>query len=254
MTDEGRTFTTTETSFAVVHAIEDAGGATFTGLRSELDLPKSTLYYHLNTLEKLGYVVQEDGVYQLGLRFLSHAEHAKRKERAFDVVRSEARDLADRIPEEISFATAENGRLVVVYHNIGGSAMTDFGIGQYLYLHATANGKVLLAEMPESRVDEIVDRWGLPALTENTITDRAVLKTELDAVRERGYAVNDEEQREGLRSVGAKITKPDGSVLGALAIDGATYRMTEEQIEAQTIGELFDTIDQIETKIEEEQR
>lgn len=250
MTDEDRTFTTTETSFAVVQAIEDADGATFTELRTHVDLPKSTLYYHLNTLENLGYVVKTDGVYQLGLRFLSHAEHAKRKEPAFDVVRSKARDLADRMPEEIDFSTEENGRLVVVYHNIGGSAMTDFEIGQYLYLHATANGKVLLAEKPEDRVDDIIDRWGLPAHTENTITDRTELKAELDRVRERGYAINDEEQREGLRSVGAKITKPDGSLLGALAVDGATYRLTDEHIEEHTVRELFDTIADIEAELE----
>ncbi|KZN23220.1 hypothetical protein A4G99_14285 [Haladaptatus sp. R4] len=250
MTDGSRTFTTTETSFAVIHAIEDANGATFAELRSQLDLSKSTLYYHLTTLEKYGYVVKERGTYQLGLRFLSHAQHAKNKEPAFDVVRSKARDLADRIPEEISFATEENGRLVVVYHNIGGSAMTDFKIGQYLYMHVTASGKMMLAEMSEERVDEIIDRWGLPKLTENTITDRDTLKEELDRVRERGYAINDEEQREGLRSVGAKITKPDGSVLGGLAIDGATYRLTNDQIEGHTVQQLFDTIDEIEAEID----
>lgn len=249
MTDEARTFTTTETSFAVVHVIEDADGATFAELRSRLDLSKSTLYYHLTTLEKLGYVVKERGTYQLGLRFLSHAEHAKRKEPAFDVVRSKARDLADRIPEEISFATEENGRLVVVYHNIGGSAMTDFQVGQYLYMHATANGKMLLSEMTQTRVNEVIDRWGLPELTENTITDRDALKAELDRVREQGYAINDEEQREGLRSVGAKITKPDGSILGGLAIDGATYRLTDEQIKEHTIQQLFDAIDEIEAEL-----
>lgn len=246
MTDEVRTFKTTEVSFAVVHAIEDAEGATFSELRSKLDLSKSTLYYHLVTLENLGYVVKEDGVYQLGLRFLSHGENAKRKEPAFDVVHSRARDLADRIPEEISFATEENGRLVVVYHDIGGSAMTDFQVGQYLYMHATANGKMLLSEMPEKRVDEIIDRWGLPKLTDNTITDQDELKAELDRVHDQGYAINDEEQREGLRSVGAKVTKPDGTVIGSLAVDGATFRLTDEYIEEHTVQQLFDTISAIE--------
>jgi DNA-binding IclR family transcriptional regulator len=246
MTDEARTFKTTKASFEVVHAIEDVGGATFSDLRSELDLPKSTLYYHLTTLEKLGYVVKEDEVYHLGLRFLCLGENAKQKEPAFAVVSSKARDLADRIPEEISFATEENGRLIVVYHDIGGSAMTDFQVGQYLYMHATANGKVLLSEMPEERVDGILDRWGLPKLTDNTITDRAELKAELEKVRNQGYAINDEEQREGLRSVGAKVTKPDGSIIGSLAVDGAPFRLTDEHIEEHIVQQLFDTINAIE--------
>lgn len=246
MTDETRTFKTTEASFAVVHAIEDADGATFSELESKLDLSKSTLYYHLETLEKLGYVVKEDRVYQLGLRFLAHGENAKRKEPAFGVVHSKVRELADRIPEEISFATEENGRLIVVYHDIGGSAMSDFQVGQYLYMHATANGKMLLSEMSEERVDAIIDRWGLPKLTDNTITDRDELKAELDKVRDQGYAINDEEQREGLRSVGAKVTKPDGTVIGSLAVDGAPFRLTDEQIEKHTVQQLFDTINAIE--------
>lgn len=249
MPDQTRTFKTTEASFAVVHAIEDANGATFSELRTKLDLPKSTLYYHLATLEKLGYVVKEDGVYELGLRFLSHGENAKQKEPAFNVVSSKARDLADRIPEEISFATEENGRLVVVYHDIGGSAMSDFQVGQYLYMHATANGKVLLSEMSEERVDEIIDQWGLPKLTENTITDREELKAELEKVQEQGYAINDEEQREGLRSVGAKVTKPDGSVIGSLAVDGAPFRLTDEHIEEHTVQQLTDTINEIEQEL-----
>lgn len=249
MTDEPRTFKTTETSFSVVHAIEDTDGATFSELQSRTELSKSTLYYHLATLEKLGYVVKDDGMYQLGLRFISHGENARSKEPAFGVVHSKARELADRIPEEISFATEENGRLVVVFHDIGGSAMTDFQVGQYLHMHATANGKMLLSEMPEERVDEIIDRWGLPKLTENTITDRDELKAELDTVREQGYAINDEEQREGLRSVGAKVTKPDGTALGSLAVDGATFRLTDEHIEEHTIQQLSDTIDAIENDI-----
>lgn len=249
MTYGGRTLSTTESSFKVIHTIEDLDGATFTELKSQLGLTKSTLYYHLATLEKLGYVVKEDGTYQLGLRFLSHAEHAKRKEPAFNVVHSKARELANRIPEEISFATEENGRLVVVFHDIGGAAITDFEIGQYLYLHATANGKVLLSEMPEDRIETIINRWGLPGLTENTITDQEVLMKELERVRDQGYAINDEEQREGLRSVGAKVTKPDGSILGCLAVDGPTYRLTKDKIVEQTLEELFNTIDEIEAEL-----
>lgn len=250
MPDTSRTFTTTETSFMVIQTVQNANGATFTELKSQLDLPKSTLYYHLNTLEELGYLVKSDGEYQLGLRFLSHAEQAKQKKPAFSIVQAKAEALANRIPEEIDFAVEENGRLIVVYHSIGGAALTDFKIGQYLYLHATANGKVLLSEMSEDRVDEIIDRWGLPKFTENTITEKSALMDELDDVREQGYAINDEEELEGLRSVGAKITKPDGSVLGSLAIDGAPFRLTNEQIEEHTIDELFSTIDEIESELE----
>ncbi|MDG5777193.1 IclR family transcriptional regulator [Haloarculaceae archaeon H-GB2-1] len=251
MTDDDgpRTLKTTETSLSLVQTVQDLGGAAFTELRSELDLSKSTLYYHLNTLEKAGYLVKSDGEYQIGLRFLSHAEYAKRQEPAYDVVRAKAQELADRVAEEIDFSVEENGRLVVVYHNIGGDAMTDFQIGQYLYLHATAGGKVMLAEMPERRIEQIIDQWGLPELTDNTITEKAALMEELDVIRERGYAINDEEEREGLRSVSATINRSDGSVLGSLAVDGPTYRLTNERIETRTSEELLGVIEEIESEL-----
>lgn len=157
--------------------------------------------------------------------------------------------LANRIPEEIDFAVEENGRLIVVYHNIGGAAMTDFKIGQYLYLHATANGKVLLAEMSKDRVDETIDRWELPKFTENIITEKSALLDELDDVREQRFAINDEEEIEGLRSVGAKITRPNGSILGSLAVDGAPFRLTDKRIEEHIVDDLFNTIDEIESKL-----
>lgn len=246
---EDRTYTTTETSFAVVHEIQDADGATFAELTSRLDLAKSTLYYHLTTLEELGYIVKNDGVYHIGLRFLSHADHARRKEPEFDIIRSKTHEFANQIPEELTFSTEENGRLIVVQHSIGGSTMGDYKIGQYLHLHATASGKIILSEMSEERVDEILDRWGLPRFTENTITDRDVLKKELNRINEQGYAINDEEQRNGLRSVGAKIAKPDGRILGGLTIDGATYRLTNESIKESTIQQLFEMVDTIESEI-----
>lgn len=249
MTADGRTFKTTETSFSIIQTIQEGNSVSFMDLKTELELPKSTLYYHLNTLEKLGYVVKSDNGYQLGLRFISHADNAKQKEPAFDVVRTNAQDLASRIPEEIDFSVEENGRLVVVHHRVGGGALTEFKLGQYLYMHATAGGKALLAEMDQSRIDDIIDRWGLVQLTEKTITERVALMDELKKVRDQGYVINDEEQRDGLRSVGAKITKPDGTVLGALTIDGPTYRLTDKEIENNTSRILLETINDIESDL-----
>lgn len=250
MPTDPRTFKTTETSFSVVQTIQELESASFMTLKAELGLPKSTLYYHLNTLERMGYVVKSDGEYQLGLRFISLADSARQKQAAFGVVLTNAQNLASKIPEEVDFSVEENGRLVVVYHRAGGGTLAEFKLGQYLYMHATAGGKALLAELSQDRINDIIDRWGLAQLTEKTITERATLIDELETVRDQGYAINDEEQRDGLRSVAAKITKPDGTILGALTIDGPTYRLTQQEIENNTARVLFDTIDDIETDLE----
>ncbi|MFB6270828.1 MAG: IclR family transcriptional regulator, partial [Halobacterium sp.] len=105
----------------------------------------------------------------------------------------------------------------------------DTYAGKRIYLHGAALGKAILAHLPEERVDAIVDRHGLPALTENTITDRDVLRDELADVRERGMAFDDEERLDGLRSVAAAVTSPDGDVLGAISIAGPTTRLQDER-------------------------
>jgi len=87
----------------------------------------------------------------------------------------------------------------------------------------------VLAHLPEARVDDIVERHGLPVLTENTITDCQALREELAEIRETGIAFDDEERLDGLRSVGAAITSEDGDVLGAVSVAGPTSRLREER-------------------------
>ena len=73
----------------------------------------------------------------------------------------------------------------------------------------------------------MVDRHGLPALTESTITDREELAAELDQIRETGIAFDDEERLDGLRSVAGAVTDADGEVLGAVSVAGPTSRLRE---------------------------
>jgi DNA-binding IclR family transcriptional regulator len=100
-------------------------------------------------------------------------------------------------------------------------------------LHCTSLGKAILAYLPEERVDEIVDRWGLPARTADTITTREELDAELERIRERGYAQDNGERLSGLRCVAAPITDTDGVAIGAVSVAGPTSRMKGERFESE---------------------
>jgi len=100
-------------------------------------------------------------------------------------------------------------------------------VGKQFHLHQTAAGKAILSRLPRERVNE----WGLPASTENTITDREELLSDLDAVAERGVAFNDEEQLEGVRAAGVPVDGPDGRVVGAFSVASPANRMTEDRFE-----------------------
>lgn len=69
--------------------------------------------------------------------------------------------------------------------------------GDYEHLHCTAIGKTMMAYLPEEQIESIVDQFELPTQTENLITDRQQLFNELEEVRSRGYAIDDEESIPG---------------------------------------------------------
>jgi DNA-binding IclR family transcriptional regulator len=102
-------------------------------------------------------------------------------------------------------------------------------VGNRFPLHATAAGKVLLAHQPEERVDRIIEKWGLPKITSNTITDKNELRAELEQIREGGIAVNDEEEVDGLYAMSVPVFKPNETVIGSLSAYGAKNKLSIEE-------------------------
>ena len=97
--------------------------------------------------------------------------------------------------------------------------------------HATSLGKVLLADLGEDEVRAITDAHGMASYTRTTTTDVDTLLAELTDIRDKGFAVDDEEYDEGLRCVGAPIRDHTGRVVAALGIGGPVTRVTPERVD-----------------------
>lgn len=219
-----------ETTFRIVEALHERGGAGVTDLASALSLPKSTVHNHLQTLERNEYVLNDDGTYYVGSRFLELGARARDRRQIYEVAKPEVDRIADETGELSGLVVEEHGRGVFLHRAKGDRAVhVDTYAGKRIYLHGAALGKAILAHLSPDRVDDIIDRHGLPALTENTITDRDRLADELADIRERGVAFDDEERLEGLRSVGAAITGSNGDVLGAVSLAGPTSRLQDDR-------------------------
>ena len=102
-------------------------------------------------------------------------------------------------------------------------------MGLRVYLHSTALGKAVLAHLPESYVYEIIDQHGLPAQTNQTITDPDELFDELETIRERGFAQDKGERAGGIRCIAAPVVDGEDRVLGAVSVAGPTNRMEEDR-------------------------
>ncbi|MFB6295862.1 MAG: IclR family transcriptional regulator [Halobacteriales archaeon] len=241
---------TVEKSLEIIQALDTHGTAGPTELADELGMHKSTAYTHLRTLSDHGYVVREEDGYSLSFRFLKHGGTARDDCEIYHRSRESIRSLAERTGEVANLGLMEDGRGVLVYRVKGDQAVSDNApVGSYTHLHATAYGKAMLAELPEGEVEEIVASEGLPQRTENTIGDEAELFERLDAIRERGYAVDREETSPGLYCVGSAITGDDDRPVGGISVSGPASKLNDTAYLQELIDQIENEVNKIELEV-----
>lgn len=212
--------------------LREYGGAGVTEISEELDFSKSAVHGHLATLKDEGLVVKNGYTYRLSLQFLDIAEHVKNEVAKHNIVKDKVNSLAVDTGELVHFGTKEEGQVVYISKARGDAAVeTVSSIGKRMPMHSTSLGKAILAELSSEQVEQIIEQHGLPKRTEATITHTESLYEELEKTRQRGYAIDDEENIPGIRCIGMAIAAPDTDVLGALSISGPSQRMTDERIE-----------------------
>ena len=220
----------TKKSFEIVEYLMTADGGDVADIADHFQMATSTVHDHLTTLHDLGYVVNERGEYHLSLRFLDVGERVRNRMQLYKTARPELQDLAENTGEHASLVVEEHGRGVLVETVRGPKAVKiDTHNGMRIRLHTTAPAKAILANLPQERIDEIVDEFGLPAMTENTITDRETLAEELEQIRQQGYALDREERIQGMQSVAAPIMDRDENVRGAISVYGPSNRMENDR-------------------------
>lgn len=209
--------------------LKELDGARISELDDHIDLSRGSIHTYLDTLRREGFVVKSGETYELSLLYLDLGEYAKNQLQIYRHSREPIDKLAEKTGELVRLVVEEHGYGVFLYKADGENAVkSTLRPGERELLHCTAQGKAILANLPRSRVDEIVQRHGLPLRTTKTITDVDELSSELETIRENGVAISDEEITNGLRCVGAPVMAPDGKVLGAIAVCGPKSRINGE--------------------------
>lgn len=236
-----RTLKTVTKSIEVLNILMKIDSAGVTELARHLDISKSTMYTYLKTLEQNEFVTKNDNEYQLSYNFLVLGEYVRNRSPLYQQGKDEIDELAVETGQYAHLVVEENGRGLNLYKAKGEKAVGDdyqaAKFQQRDYLHITASGKAILAHLPHDRVEEIIDRHGLPARTDQTITERDNLFNELSEIREQGFAYNDGEEIEGFRAVGAPIKHRNGDILGSLSVSGPKS-VFKDQIFYEDITEL----------------
>jgi len=237
------------TTFRILETVKEKEATGVTEIANALDVPKSTVFSHLNTLTEEGYLAVEDGQYSLSLRFLDLGHRSRSNSDLYTVGTPKIDDLAEETGELVNLMAEEDGEGIYLYIELGENAVKfDTYPGLRSPLYCIALGKAILAHMSEERREEYIRTTELVPVSENTITDPEVLREELDRIRDRGYALDRQERSQGIRCVAAPIT--DGErCLGALSVSGPVVRMQEERFTSELPDQVIQKASEIELNL-----
>lgn len=176
------------------------------------------------------YVEKDGDDYHIGLSFLSLGAYARNRMEIYDTAESQVDELAAETGELVNLLVERNGMGVYLYRSKGDSAVElDTHEGKHVQLHCTALGKAILGFRSRDEVNTIIIEHGLPEVTANTITDREEFHAALEKVRERRYAIDDEERLKGLRCIAAPITDDANRSIGAVSVSCPIHRVDDER-------------------------
>ncbi|ANE45818.1 hypothetical protein SY83_05345 [Paenibacillus swuensis] len=203
-----------------------------------LEIPKTSAFFILNTLESQSYIRKtEDGKYALGTKFLTISASILNKMDIRELARPFMRELRDSSHYTVHLAVLDHGEALYIekQENEGFVKFSTY-IGQRQLLHISGVGKALAAYLPLPLLDSILDEKGLPRRTDHTITNPDEFKKALVTIRSQGYAIEDEEGELGVRCLAAPIFDAQQQLRAAISITALRNDLGVQQI--PMIGEL----------------
>ncbi|GAC1477585.1 MAG: IclR family transcriptional regulator [Pseudarthrobacter sp.] len=214
---------------------EHPQGVGVSKLATQVGVPTSTAHRLLNSMVQSGFVTvdEEARQYSLGLRIFELSHQVSLVHTLSDVALPAMRRLTQVSGEQTLMAVRRDLELVYLEKVEGAHQLQNNApIGARGPLHCSAMGKALLAWLPESEMEEAVGRLEPVRRTPHTITDRSRLLVDLRRARERGYAINEQENELGVRSVAAPILDPRGRPSCAICITAPVFRCSRETLDS----------------------
>lgn len=241
-----RTVTTAETVFDVIDCLKQQDGATVQEVADAVGVAESTAHTYLATLRAQEYVVKDGPIHYLSLKPLDNGITVRENMELTRAARSVIDEVAAETGEVAWIMIEEHGKGVYLMKSEGEKAVRTRGrVGKRTTMHDIAAGKAILSQLPEQRVEAVLDEFGLPERTENTITERAAFEEELDRIRESGYATNMGETIQKVRAVASPILRDD-AVCGSVGVAGPKHRLSGDWFTEELPNVVLEAADTIE--------
>jgi IclR family pca regulon transcriptional regulator len=231
-----------ERGLAVIRAFsEDTPEMTIAEVAERTALTRAAARRYLMTLQHLGCVRQTGSIFtltpkvlDLGFAYLSSMSAQRLAEPYME-------QLVATLHESCSMSVLDGGDIVYVARVPTKRIMSiNLVVGSRLPAHATSMGKVLLAHLPLGDLDAYFGTFARPALTKRTICDEAKLRAALREVRQRGWAVADQESEHGVRSIAAPVTDRSGQVRLAMNVSAHATRVSLQELRRRHLPVLLE--------------
>jgi len=229
---------TLERAFGLLETLSrHRGGMHLLELSRESGLHKSTVHRLLASMISLGYVQKAedaDGKYRLSLKLFEMAGRVVENIDVLEAARGALEDLRDSAQEAVHLVVRDSNHIVYVQklESRTNSYHLFSRIGMRRPLYCTAAGKSILATLSNREVSEIWNQSDIKQHTGNTITELNALYRELDDIRGRGYALDNEENELGVRCIAAALRDFTGQSGAAFSISAPIVRMQDDRVAA----------------------
>lgn len=204
-----------------------------TEISEMLDLNKSNVHNILTTFQAMNYLEQDEetGKYQLGVAIYELCQSAGDNFNIRKVMLPFMQEIADATNEVVYLAVPRDDEMIYLeaMHPVESYNLMRLVLGEHAKMYCTGIGKAVLAYLPEETIEAYISRE-LIAYTEHTITDKEVLRRELQEIRERGYSIDNMEHELGVKCVGMPIFNRRGDLVAAVSVSGPSLRFSGERI------------------------
>lgn len=221
----------------ILDLLKRHGKLSYAEMLKKTELPKSTLFKILSTLESEELVCKdlESGHYHLGVRLIEWGSGARSQLEIRKIARPFIKTLSDSQDCTVHLSVMTHDKVLPIESFESGSSYWHTfsfpgGVGIPAPLHATGAGKAILAYLSTEEIESIIRRKGLEKFTKTTISDPDRLRADLEEIRRRGYATTFGEHDDMVRSVAAPIFDHEGQVIASISALGPASRFTVERI------------------------
>jgi IclR family transcriptional regulator, KDG regulon repressor len=212
--------------------VNDAEDQSVSDIARALEMHASKVSRMLRSLEVQGLFERhlDTGRYSIGARFLQMGLLYALKHPLRRVVFPHAEQTARDLRLLTGWAIFRNDKVVIVDRLRYGDDPAMHILGSEVPLHSTAYGKLFLAFLPDEERERILESFDLVVFTPRTFTDKDLFRKELARIKGQGYALDDEETREGIRGIAVPILDAHGALAVAFSVAGRTLDMDDKRL------------------------